>query len=263
VTDLASRPLAELFRLEGRVAVVTGGASGIGRAIADRMAEAGAAVLIADLDGAAAARAAQEIADAHSARVHGVETDVRSRESVEAAADTAVSALGGLHIWVNNAGVYPQPDPLAVPDADFDRVLAVNVRGVQLGIEAATSRMRRAATPGVVLNIASTAAFRGAGPYSASKWAVRGLTQGIAQYLGPHGIRVVGLAPTLTDTPGVDTMRAEDDPGFLDRVIAGIPLARMGEPDDIARVAVFAASDAASFLTGTTLVIDGGSLARL
>ena len=261
--DLSAVPLAELFRLDGKVAVVTGGARGMGRAICERLAEAGAAVLVADIDVEAAEAAAAEIGEQHAARVLGTRLDVEQRSSVEAAAALAETDLGPIDIWVNNAGIYPQPNPLAVDDAEFERIFRINVLGTQFGIEAASSRMIPSGRPGCIVNIASTAAFRGAGPYSASKWAVRGLTHGLAGHLGPHGIRVVGLAPTITETPGMAALAGSGDVDFLESVAAGIPLGRAGAPDDIARAAVFVASDAGSFITAATLVVDGGSLAAL
>jgi NAD(P)-dependent dehydrogenase (short-subunit alcohol dehydrogenase family) len=151
-----------------------------------------------------------------------------------------------------------------VAPADFARVLDVNVIGTQFGMAAAVARMRQAGAKGVILNLASTASFRGAGAYSGSKWAVRGLTSGLGNVLGPEGIRVVAMAPTVTDTPGIAPWTgADDEGGMVERVVAGIPLGRMGEPDDVARLAVFLASDAAAFITATTVVVDGGSLASL
>lgn len=260
---LADRPLSDLIRLDGVVTVVTGGASGIGRATASRFAESGARVLVADLDAEIAADASREIADAHGATVLSAQLDVADRSSVEAAAQLAEAELGPIGVWVNNAGIYPQVDPLAVSEEQFERIFRVNVLGTQFGIAAAANRMIAAERPGVIVNVASTAAFRGPGPYSASKWAVRGLTHGFAASLGPHGIRIVGLAPTITATPGLDGLRTDENEDFLDGVISGIPLGRVGHPDDIARAAVFVASDAGSFITATTLVVDGGSLAAL
>lgn len=257
------RPLAELFRLDDTVVVVTGAAQGIGRAISERMAESGAAVLVADLDAEAASRTAGEIGTSHAARVISTSLDISSRDSVEEAAAFAEAELGPIGVWVNNAGIYPQVDPLAVSEEQFERIFRVNVLGTQFGIAAAANRMIAEERPGVIINVASTAAFRGPGPYSASKWAVRGLTHGFAASLGPRGIRIVGLAPTITATPGMEGLRTDENEDFLDGVISGIPLGRVGHPDDIARAAVFVASDAGSFITATTLVVDGGSLAAL
>jgi NAD(P)-dependent dehydrogenase (short-subunit alcohol dehydrogenase family) len=142
--------------------------------------------------------------------------------------------------------------------------MAVNVTGTHLGCQAAARHMIAAGEGGVIVNLASTAAFRGAGAYSASKWAVRGMTQGLAARLGPHGIRVVAIAPTMVATPGTTTVReagGDRMTQFFEGLVAALPLGRAGVPDDIARVAVFLAGDAAAFVTGVTVPVDGGELA--
>lgn len=261
--DLASAPLAELFRLDGRTVVITGGAAGIGRAIGMRMAESGGRVVIADIDGAAAGTTAQEIQQAHGGVVRGTLVDVADRVSVEAAAAFAEAEVGPIDVWVNNAGIYPMVDPLAVEEEVFERIFRINVLGTQFGVQAASRRMIDGGRRGVIVNIASTAAFRGPGPYSASKWAVRGLTNGLAAPLGAHGIRVVALAPSITETPGMEELRTHAEADFVAGVAAANPLGRTGQPDDIARAAVFVASDAGAYITATTVVVDGGSLAAL
>ena len=139
--------------------------------------------------------------------------------------------------------------------------MSVNLTGTHLGCQAAVKAM---AAGGVIVNVASTAAFRGAGAYSASKWAVRGLTQGLAAQLGPRGIRVVAVAPSLMPTPGISVVRERGGDRVretLDGIVSGLPLGRAGTPDDVARVVAFLVSDAASFITGVTLPVDGGELA--
>jgi NAD(P)-dependent dehydrogenase (short-subunit alcohol dehydrogenase family) len=262
--DHSALPFEELLTLRARRAVITGAARGIGLAIARRFAQAGASLLLTDadergLEGAAAAVRAERSPAALLTAAH----DVRDADAAERIADRAVSELGGLDIWVNNAGVFPALDPVDVDPDDFDQVLAINLRGTQLGIRAAVRRMRAAGSGGVILNLASTAAFRGHGPYSASKWAVRGLTKGLAPVVGPEGIRVLAIAPTVTETAGMAELRDAGGPEMrerIDGVTGRFPLGRSGAPDDIARVALFAVSDAAAFMTGVTIVVDGGSL---
>jgi NAD(P)-dependent dehydrogenase (short-subunit alcohol dehydrogenase family) len=261
--DLSGRPLSDLIRLDGRTVVVTGGARGIGLAICRRMSEAGATVAVLDVDGAEAESAAQLLRDAFAGKHFALRADVTDSDQVESCADEVLEATGRLDVWVNNAGVFPRLDPVTASTVDVERVLRINVLGVQFGMAAAVSRMRAAGHGGVVVNIASTAGFRGAGMYSASKWAVRGLTQGLAPEVGPDGIRVVALAPTVARTPGMAAWLADAD-GAGDvaaRTAAKVPLGRMCEPDDVARTAVFVASDAAAFITGATIPVDGGSLA--
>jgi NAD(P)-dependent dehydrogenase (short-subunit alcohol dehydrogenase family) len=219
---------------------------------------------MADRDREAVVDAAAKLGGGN-ASVLALEIDVTNAQSVDAAAARAVSDFGRLDIWINNAGIFPRQDPIEVEESEFRRVIDINVIGTQLGMQAAARQMLACGDGGVILNLASTAGFRGAGAYSASKWAVRGLTHGLGAVLGRSNIRVVAIAPTVTDTPGMVSWRseAEDSSDLVETVIAAIPLGRIGQPDDVARLAVFLASDAASFITATTVVVDGGSLAAL
>lgn len=256
-----ARPLADLQRLDGRVAVVTGAARGIGLAVSTRLAEAGAHVVLADVDGDAV-RAAGAQVHPDPTRATCVTVDVTRPDDVEALASRAVADHGRLDVWVNNAGIFPRLDAVDVDVPEFERVMRLNVLGVQLGLSAAVRAMRAAGRGGVVVNVASTAAYRGSGGYSASKWAVRGLTEGAAPELGRDGIRVVAVAPTVTMTPGMRTWLSASDDGedVARRTSAKVPLGRACEPDDVARAIAWLASDAASFITGVTLPVDGGSL---
>jgi NAD(P)-dependent dehydrogenase (short-subunit alcohol dehydrogenase family) len=175
-------------------------------------------------------------------------------------AERAVHDLGGLDIWVNNAGIYPASalDPTETGMAEFERVMHVNLTGTYLGVQACAHFMRDG---GVIVNIDSTAGFEGAGAYSASKWAVRGMTKGLAPVFGARGIRVVAIAPTLIETPGIEELRDSPAGEMLDSFVEKIPLGRVGVPDDIAKAALFLVSDAASFITGVTIPVDGGALA--
>ena len=259
-TQTSNTHVEALLRLDGKVAVVTGAAKGIGRAIAERLAEAGAAVVVADVDIAGTEQVVHSLPGQHHL---AMELDVGDPAQVNAVAERAVHDLGGLDIWVNNAGIYPASalDPTETGMAEFERVMHVNLTGTYLGVQACAHHMRDG---GVILNIDSTAGFEGAGAYSASKWAVRGMTKGLAPVFGPRRIRVVAIAPTLIETPGIDSLRASGGDvtrELLDEFVEKIPLGRIGVPDDIARVALFLASDAASFITGVTVPVDGGALA--
>jgi NAD(P)-dependent dehydrogenase (short-subunit alcohol dehydrogenase family) len=256
--------MESLLRLDGRVGVVTGGAQGLGLAIAERLACAGADCVLGDVQGDRAVWAASRLNAEYGGQSFGQALDVRDPDGVDEAAEAAVRDLGGLDIWVNNAGIYPPGEPLEATQADWDAMLATNVVGTFLGIQAAARRMIARRLGGVIINLASTASYRGSGAYGASKWAVRGMTKGFASQLAAHRVRIVGIAPTLTETPGVANVRQRDE-RVRERFAAltdSIPLGRSGTPDDVARLALFLASDAAAFITGVTIPVDGGDLAR-
>ncbi|WP_214106820.1 SDR family NAD(P)-dependent oxidoreductase [Acrocarpospora catenulata] len=268
--DVSSRPLPELISLKGRRAVVTGGAQGLGKAIALRLAEAGADILIADLHEDAATAAAEDLRARYSVNAVGVRVDVTDSASVAAGADIAVAQLGGVDIWVNNAGIFPNVSLLDMPDEVWEQVFAVNSRGVFLGAREAARRMSATGKGGVIVNIVSTAGFKATAPglaaYVGSKHAVRGLTKELALELAPLGIRVLGVAPTYVPTEGniAATQAALEaaaaagvDVTQLD-VMQQSMIGRIGTPDDIARVALFAASDLSIIMTGSTLLADAG-----
>lgn len=262
--DHSDRPLDELYRLDGRVAVVTGAARGLGARIVQRLAEAGADVLVTDLDADGAERTAAEAGERWSRRAISRQLDVADPDSIAAAAQVAVDELGRLDVWVNNAGISTATGSALDVDPDLiDRMLAINARGTLLGAREAAKRMPEG---GVVVNIVSTTGFRGntgLSAYVASKHAAVGITKALGLEFAPLGVRVLGIAPTVIDTPGV---RAELAPlkeaGVdIEARVAANPLGRMGVPDDVARVVLFAASDMAAFMTGSTLAVDAGRLA--
>jgi NAD(P)-dependent dehydrogenase (short-subunit alcohol dehydrogenase family) len=264
IADVSGQSIAELISLSGRNAVVTGAAQGLGRAIASRLAEAGASVLIGDVLEGHAHASAKDIAELWGRKVMATTLDVTRAESVAAAADLAVNKLGGIDLWVNNAGIFPRNSLVDIEDADWDRVLDVNLRGVFLGCREAARRMVAAGRGGVLINIASTAGFRGVraglSHYVASKHGVRGLTRQLALELAPDRIRVLAVAPTLIVTEGVRaSQQISTDKGDEIHVV-NCPLGRSGVPDDIARVVLFCASDLSLYMTGSTLIVDAGEL---
>jgi len=267
VPDVSARRIGELISLAGRGAVVTGGAMGIGYAIARRLAEAGASVVLADV--ADPQEPARVLSVETGGTVIGAHLDVADAAEIVSAAAEAERVLGRLDIWVNNAGIYPSTPVLDMTDDDWDRVLAVNLRGSFIGAREAARRMVDAGRGGVIINIASTAGFKASGPgvahYVSSKHAVIGLTKSLAVELGPHGIRVLGVAPTLIETPGIEAgreaFRRAGLGEMIDTFAQRLPLGRVGVPDDVARVALFCASDLAMFMTGSTLLADGGDVA--
>jgi NAD(P)-dependent dehydrogenase (short-subunit alcohol dehydrogenase family) len=267
IPDVSDRALPELVSLRDRGAVVTGGAQGLGRAIARRLAEAGASVLIADIDEPAAAAAAGDLRERFGVVAAAVALDVADAAAVTAAADSAVAELGGIDIWVNNAGIYPSRPVLEMSDDEWDRVVGVNLRGTFIASREAARRMVQAGHGGVIVNLSSRAGYRGSGPgvphYVASKFGVRGLTQQLALEFAEHGIRVLAVAPTRIPTPGVEAAMAGPADGAASTHGRSMvtPLGRVGVPDDVARVVLFCASDLALFMTGSTLVVDAGDMA--
>lgn len=265
VADVSDRSIAELVSLSGRSAVVTGGGRGLGKAIARRLAEAGANVLIGDIDAELVAAAAKDLASG-SSRVIGTFMDVSNTATIVAAADLACEQFGGIDIWVNNAGIFPSVRLPQMTDETWDQVMAVNARGVFAGAREAATRMIAAGRGGVIVNIASTAGFKGVAPglaaYVGSKHLVRGLTKQLALELAPNAIRVLGVAPTYCVTEG-NILAAQEHPEVTNNP-AEIPamlnsrLGRVGVPDDVARAVLFCASDMAMFMTGSTLLADAG-----
>jgi NAD(P)-dependent dehydrogenase (short-subunit alcohol dehydrogenase family) len=250
--------------LNGKAAIVTGGASGIGRAIAGLFAREGAAVEIVDRNPVAGRLAADEIAAA-GGRVTFVEGDVACADDVRRAVQIAVAGFGRLDVLVNNAGIIRRATVTETSEADWEGVMAVNAKSVYLFAHEAVPVMA-AAGGGVIVNVASgwgLVGGRRAVAYCASKGAVVQLTRALALDHARDGVRVNCLCPGDTDTPMLrDEARQLGEPAeqFL-AASAQRPLGRIGRPDEIAQAALYLASDASAFVTGTTLVIDGGGLA--
>ncbi len=269
IPDVSDKSINDLISLKGRVAVVTGGGRGIGYAISNRLAEAGASVLIGDIEKGPADEAAQSISARHNTKVVASLLNVRDASSIKALAEQAVKEFGRIDIWVNNAGAYPSAAILEITDDEWDKLLNLNLRGTFIGAREAASRMIEAGHGGVIINLTSTAGFKtgggNAGHYVASKHGVVGITKSLAAELGPHNIRVLAIAPTLISTPGVEEKRVWLEGIGLGEVLneyaAKLPLGRAGVPDDIARVALIAASDLSLFMTGSTLFADAGDMA--
>jgi len=245
------------MQLQDRAAIVTGAASGFGRAIAAAFAREGARVMIVDLDGAAAEAAADELGSA----VRSVRADVSKDKDLGAAVGAALERFGRLDIVVNNAGTTHRNKPmLEVGEDEFDRIFAVNVKAIFLMARHAVPAMR-AAGGGVILNISSTAAIRprpGLTWYNATKGAVNTATKSMAVELAPDRIRVNALAPVAGETPLLKEFMGEDTPERRAQFAATIPWGRLSRPEDIANAAVFLCSDKADMITGSILEVDGG-----
>ena len=266
---MASRTNTQLLSLRGRAALVTGGAMGIGAAIAARLAAAGASVMIADINTDAAGAAARKIAAETAAQVEIVRADLARASDVRTMVEATLSAFGRLDILVNNAGVFPFASALEMTEAQWDHVLDVNLKGAFFAAQYAAKRMFATGDGGRIVNIASIDALHPTGHlahYDSSKGGMLMMTKALALELGPHGITVNAIAPGGINTPGTAAAApaAEQTPGVEEMstaaFLARIPLRRMGEPDDIARVALFLASDASAYMTGAVLVVDGGYL---
>ncbi len=243
------------MRLVNKIAVVTGGASGFGEGIVRKFVAEGAKVVIADLNGEAAAVLASELG------AMAVTTDVTKSESIEALAVQVRNTFGRVDIVVNNAGMGQAPQPLdAMPEALFENLLSVNVRSIFHMTRHFVPLMKQAKS-GVVLNIASTA---GVSPrpnltwYNASKGWVITATRSMAVELAPFGVRVNALNPVAGETPMLKTFMGEDTPEIRARFLSTIPLGRFSTPQDIASAACFLCSDEASMITGVALEVDGG-----
>jgi NAD(P)-dependent dehydrogenase (short-subunit alcohol dehydrogenase family) len=251
------------MRLLNKVAIVTGGAKGIGRAIAERFAREGARVVVADINEDAGSAAVQEIG-AYGA-VRFVRCDVGDRADAENLIDSAVKVWGSVDVLVNNAGIAHGADFLDVAEADFDRVIRVNLKGTFLVGQAAARQMvtqiEGGGAPGAIVNMSSVNAVVTIGnqvPYSASKGGINQLTKVMALSLAPHGIRVNAIGPGSIVT---DMLAAvNNDPAAKHRLLSRTPLGRLGDPQEIAAVAAFLASDDASYITGQTIYVDGGRL---
>ena len=250
------------MKLKDKVALITGAGSGIGQATALLFAREGARVAVVDVREEAAKATAQEIERA-GGQALALRADVSRAADNQAAVEQTVARWGRLDIFYANAGVPERSTPVEdVDEATFDRIMAVNVKGPFLGVKYAAPIMKRQRS-GVILITGSTSAVRprpGVQCYSASKGAVHVMAKSLALELAPFGIRVVTIAPVATETPMLPAFMGKDkvDDEGMARYRATVPLGRLNQPEDLARAALFLASDDAAMITGTALEVDGG-----
>src|SRR5579875_547569 len=248
-------------RFAGKVAVITGAAGGMGRAAAARLLGEGARVVLVDRDVEALERAGRDLGEAMT-----VVADVAEETSVRAYVGRAVAVYGAIDLFFNNAGIEGRVAPLTeLAAADFDRVMAVNVRGVFLGLREVMRQMRRQPSGGAIVNTASMGGLRGGlnfSPYVASKHAVVGLTRSAALAGAPHHIRVNAVAPGHIDTRMARSIAEQASPADPGRAMAErssrIPLGRYGTPEEVAELVAWLLSDEASYVTGAIVAIDAG-----
>ena len=251
------------MRLKDKVAIVTGGGSGFGEAIAKRFAEEGAKLVVNDIDDKGGNRVAQDIdrAQGQGSAIY-VRADVSRSEDVASLIKTSLDRYGRIDIMVNNAGITHVNQPmLDVGEAEFDRIFAVNVKAIYLAAKHLVPVLRKQGTGGAIINTASTAGIRprpGLVWYNGSKGAVITLTKGMAAELGPDQIRVNALCPVAGDTPLLPSFLGGNTEAHRQRFIATVPLGRLSMPSDVANAALYLASDEAAFITGVALEVDGG-----
>ena len=249
----------DAFSLAGRRALITGASRGVGRGIALAFAEAGADVALAATNSDKLHEVADEVRR-HGVDAHTIVVDLQDVDAALDLVDEAHTAMGGLDVLVNNAAIHGGDAGTDTSLEEFDRLVNVNLRAPVFAAQRAGTYMR-AAGGGVIINVGSTAAVRGLGVYGAVKAGLESFTEGLARAWGPDGIRVVAIQPGLISTDA--TASLEQDTERLERFLSQTHLRRIGQPRDVARAAVFLASDAASFITGVVLPVSGGRVYKL
>lgn len=266
---MSSPSIDQLFDLSGKVALVTGGSRGIGYSIAERLAEAGAAVMITSVTSDGATEAAAKLS-ATGLQAAGVQADVSTVEGAQGSVKATVERWGRLDILVNNAGIFPFSLIQQITEANWDQVVDTNLKGTFFTTQAAVQQMTAQGQGGRIINIASVGSTKptfGFAHYDTSKGGMLMLTKSTALELGPLGITVNAIQPGVVVTEGVMRLAATSPGEYtantgrsMQTMLEQLPLRRIGQPDDIGKVALFLASRAADYVTGSVIAVDGGLL---
>ena len=249
--------------LKGKVAIVTGAGKGMGRADSLKLAGAGAKIVLADISLSDCQSVADEIKKMRGEAI-AVKCDVSQKSEIDSLIAATLKRFGKIDILVNNAGIYPFEPFLDMPEKNFERVIDINLKGYFLMAQACAKEMVKQKS-GVIVNISSIAmgqvgvGFAGLSHYCASKGGIVAMSEAIALELAPFGIRINCIAPGAIDTPGASASKM--DPKALEATNAAIPLHRQGKAEEIANAVLFLASDESSYMTGSTMVVDGGWVA--
>lgn len=258
-----NKTLPKFCDLKGKIAIVTGAAKGMGKADALKLANAGAKIVLADISQQECQLVVDEIKKARGEAI-AVKCDVSQKAEVDNLIAETLKKFGKIDILVNNAGIFPFEPFLEMPEQNFERVIDVNLKGYFLMAQACAKEMVKQKS-GSIVNIVSIAmgqvgvGFAGLSHYCASKGGIVAMSQAMALELASSGIRVNCIAPGAIDTPGASAIK--NDSKALEATTAGIPLKRMGKPEEISNAVLFLASDESSYMTGSTMVVDGGWVA--
>ena len=251
--------MKDMFKLDGKIAVVTGGAGGIGEALARGLGLHGATVVVSSRNKEAIEKVAKMITEESGHEAMAVTSDVTDEASVQKLADTVVKKYGKIDILVNAMGMNIKRDAFEYPMEDWDKIFEVNVKGTMIACKI-IGRVMRDQKRGAIVNLSSVRGIRGYTGgntgYCATKGAVELITKALALEWAPHNIRVNALGPALVITPG--TKHIAENPELAKKYAAAVPLGRIGMPEDMAGAVIFLASDAAAFVSGQTIYVDGG-----
>lgn len=244
--------------LKDKIAIVTGAGKGIGRGISLALAKEGCSVVASDIDKESCLSVVSEI-EALGSKAIAIKCDVSKKEEVDKMFSETIEKFGKLDILVNNAGIYPFVPFMEMSEADWDKVMDINLKSNFLCSQTAVKQMKEGGKIVSISSIAAFVGFSGLTHYCASKSGINGMIRALALELAPKKININAIAPGAIETPGASQVLTEE---IKKQTIAGIPLGRMGKPEDIAEAVVFLASDKANYITGQTIIVDGGYLLK-